>query len=536
MSWPKLILLNIILLIIGFAGVVWGTDYMRERQVIEDEKRRLDLYSKILDGASTGPSRMTIDYSKQISTGSPLIFGGSHMPYRLHLDAWDKIQEVGVTSVRADLGMNRAILGITLEDYKNNVNDIQNTDKWNNSNIIDIKNRFSEAKKRGLKVIGIMSYTPPWLAYDNTEFGVPSDWEVYEDLIKKTYIIYRNYIDYIEIWNEPNYVRFLNLKNSGMSREEAYSKIFYHATKAIREADIELNDGKKIPIGGPVGYEPKDTSLLEAILRNIDTRDVINFVSYHNYEHLPEPSWVYYKETMKKYDKNNLPIYITEWNASLVEKDKAKYFTTDSAINFTSIKFLEYLKMGIKIANYHSLDPLNENSLNAGNENIGFYYWSNNHAKLLPQARAWRILSKQMKLGKGESRIFEAQLESRSKNQELREGESALMGLVNQVLEPEKTNSIGFKNIDGEYGVALVNSSDQSFVLDTTLEKTSLKSFTKVRVYYASAGNDAKTPVYEGELKADKNGTIRFPFYIPRETVVGMVFVEDKAWYEKIFN
>lgn len=494
--------------IIATAAVSYFIKYM---QVHAQEQKQKEIYNRILDGASIEPIDITVDYSKNTSTGSPLIFGGNHGPNNEHYDAWDKIAEIGVTSVRKDLFPELALpWGIQLEDYKNNANNMQDISTWNWSEINKINGLFKNAKEHNMKTFGIVAYIPAWLSTSNKIGGVPKDWDVYEDIVKKTYKIYRDKLDYLEIWNEPNWDIFLNTDNSGMSKEEAYAKIYYHAAKAIREVDHEANDGKIIPLGGPATSNPIETSTLEAVFDNPQTKDSVDFISYHNYESkmLKEPSWDYYKSVLVKYGKSNLPIYITEWNYEPDSQLKSEYNTENMAIPFTGRKFVEFLEMGLSGANYHVLEPLNLRSQNKGQGYMGFYRWENEKAELLPQARTWRLMSSKMKLGKGPSLIYSVNIQ-----------ESGL-------------NIIGFKNSANQYGVVVVNSTAESKMTFLSLKNIGSARFAKAQIYEASADNEAKDPIYDGDVKLNDNLAIQV--YAPSRSVVGLLLTEDREWFDFI--
>lgn len=105
MSWKILLILNLLILIVGFFGAVYVSNYLKEQEVKRDEQRRKDLYEKILDAASISPTKLTVNFTKPISTGSPLIFGGAHTPPLDQIDAWNKIVDAGVTMIRRDFFM-----------------------------------------------------------------------------------------------------------------------------------------------------------------------------------------------------------------------------------------------------------------------------------------------------------------------------------------------------------------------------------------------------------------------------------------------
>lgn len=501
------VILSLLSVIVIAIGLVIGSYWMIESRIQKEDAARKAMYAKILDGVSVSPANITITYDNPIAKGSPYIFGGSHVPPAEDIAVWDKLKSVGVTAVRNDFYTADVFPpGVTLESYKNNVDDIQNSDNWKWDTIRKVKGGYENAHKRGMKVIGLASYAPAWLTHNNSRFGVPLDWAVYEDIVGKLYTIYRDDVDYVEIWNEPNYELYLKPDGSGLTREQAYTQIYYHAAKAIREVDANFNDGKRVPLGGPVGYEPTKTQTLDALLKDPRTRDNVDFVSYHNYEHVAEPSWDAYKKVMKENNKEHLPIFLTEWNASLKGPEKEKKYLAEEAFFFTAEKFMNYLRMGLEMANYHSLDGLNEQNKTFDGNSLGFYR-KNSKEELLPQSKSWQLLSADMGLGKGYSRIYNAK----------------------QTLPT--MDSLGFINALGQRGAVILNASSEAHMTTLTLKETGIKKYAKVAIYYASASNTGKSPVYEGDIKTDKEGLLMM-VYVPQETVVGVVVTEEKEWFD----
>ena len=466
-------------------------------------------------------SFIDIDYGKQIATGSPLIFGGAHAPNLEHQDAWDKIAEVGVTAIRRDFYIeNELPTNITLNDYKNNINNITNPENWNQKNIQSTNQIYQNAKERGMKVMGILSFTPAWLTYSGKTKGVPKDWDVYEDIVKKVYKLHRNYIDYLEIWNEPDYKLFLDLKNTPYSKEEAYALIYFYAQKAVREVDQEINDGKEIPIGAIIVSNPTDIAFFESVLSKIIITSRIDFISYHNYGHLSEPSWIYYKDILNKYGKSNIPIYLTEWNAPDIYKT-SRY--TNLAISYTGSKLISFLNMGLPMADYYAMLDLNRSKNPNDDPSFAFYIWEDGKAKLLPQAKTWRLLSVSLGLGKGESKIFNTQY-----------------AITNTILSltPSTSNAVGFEDIFGKKGLAVVNDEDEEIVVNVTMInsqiKPSLLTRTEVDVYVANMDDDGGSVVENTPVEA-KNGKIQFKIKLPAQSVVG-VLLRDSNILKEIFN
>jgi hypothetical protein len=504
------ILLVIIILVLAVLLVGRGAYALKEYQIANDEEKRRELYDKILDAATVKPTEISVNYNHPTSNGSPLVFGAVQYPNWHSEGIWEELQEIGITSMRTDFYLEHMVpFNTSIEDYKNNKNDVQNINTWQHDFIKSRQDAYNTAKKLGMKTIGIVSYAPDWLTALHNFHSVPKDWGVYKDLVRKAYKIHRNNIDYVEIWNEPTHKFFLDNTGSGLTTEQAYTEIFYNAAMAIREVDEQINDGKKVLIGGPVGDNPQDTSLLEAILKDNRTRKYIDFISYHNYT-TEEPSWNPYKEILKKYNAENYPIYITEWNYNSENKKDSPYKTADPAIMFTSNKLIDFLKMGVAGANYYSLLEIVQNDPKRDTEFLGFYKWNGQNTELLPQAKSWRILSKDMALGKGKSDIY------------------------TPFTDDENINSIGFTNTNDEQGLAIVNASPSAKMINMRFNNLAINNYAKIQVYYASGSNNAKVPVYEGTVKIT-NGNTTFNFYLPKETVMAVKLIEDKEWFN-LFN
>lgn len=424
--------------------------YVEKEEKITKQKA---VEQNILDGIELEPKIVTIDYSSKIADGSPLVFGGAHAPQTD--EAWKLVADSGVTFLRTDFFLEYNIPNMTIEGYKQNQNDIQNVANWNQNFIKKRMEVFDNAKKYNMKTLGIVSYAPNWLTYSGTQYGVPKDWNVYEDIVKKTYKLYRDDLDYIEIWNEPTYPRFLDLTNSNMSREEAYLAIYLHASKAIKEVESEIDDGRVIPIGGFVAHTPEETEMLSKLLKNNEFTSEIDFLSYHNYEHLPEPSKLLYIPILKLYNFEKKPLFITEWNYSPDEVKPNVYNTSNIAIIYTASKLISYLNNSITGANYFLLDGIKHDG------GMGFYKIKNGNVELLPQAKSWRILSKSLALGKGKSTIVQA-------------------------TEREDINALGFINSENIYGGAFVNNTSEDELIEFKLRNTFIKKRAKIDIYIAS--------------------------------------------------
>ena len=456
---------------------------------------------------------VTVDFARQTATGSPLVFGGAHAPNLDHQDAWDALKDAGVTMIRRDFFLEYEVpANSTLEEYKNNVHDVQNPDTWNRSadwtNITVTNQIYENAKKRGVQVLAILSYAPKWLTYSGNQYGVPKDWNVYEDIVKKSYRLHRPYLDMVEIWNEPDIEMFLDLTGSGLSRKEAYSLIFEHAVNAIKSVDKEIGDGKKVLILAPAAALPDNTDILDYLLSKPISK-YIDGVSVHSYER-DEPSWATYAKVMKKYGKDKLPIYVTEWNKTSEYIKNSGYISADTAIPFTAKKLVQFLKYGIAGANYYSTTYFDPNSPSKYTNAFGFYTRPNNKTELLPQGKTWHLLSRSLALGAGISRIYD----------------------INQ---PDTVEAIGFTNSASEKGLALVNEATVGITVGVSLKNVKIPKNATAKLYIASGSDDPKTPFCTQDVTtALSNPT--FGVNVPPQSVVGILFTPPKLTFNTLLR
>ena len=122
------------LIILGFG--ILGRVVFNKYEAYRDAKIRMEMQQNILEGATAQPEIVSIDYSRQIAMGSPLIFGGAHTPLLDHDDAWKKVADTGVTMLRRDFFIEQILpANIILADYKANKNNVTDPTKWNIKNI-----------------------------------------------------------------------------------------------------------------------------------------------------------------------------------------------------------------------------------------------------------------------------------------------------------------------------------------------------------------------------------------------------------------
>lgn len=458
-------------------------------------------------GISTDEASVAIDFARQVSVASPLIFGGAHAPRLTDTKAWDQIESAGVTAIRLDFFLDRYIPSkFTVDQYKQNVGDVQNPKLWNQTEINNVKGVYQQAHKRNMKVMGILAYNVKWLSLSDTNYGVPKDWAVFDDLAQKSYRIFRDDLDYLEIWNEPDMDVFWNMKNSGLKKEDAYYTLVQHAIADIRKVDAEINDGKRMKIGIGVTAIPTNTGYIEKVLADPNLRKEVDFVSYHNYEHLKEPSNLALNKVLAKYNLSNLPTFVTEWAHAPSMKKADSYVLEDVAIPYAGGKLIDFLKMGIAGANYFSMQPIIPDSPRGDEGYLGFYTGQGSSLNMLPIIKTWSLMSKTMGLGKGDNKIYAA--------------------------EQSDEKVIGVNNSINDLGIVLSNPSYQMKTFNLTLYNLPLKSDVVAEAYVASGDLDGKSIIGTTLVKSRADGN-SLKVLAPANSVVG-IKLRQATWKDKL--
>jgi hypothetical protein len=506
--------LNILLLIIGnlllIGAIAFGAIHF-----YNGFRQQQELEKNISASTAPPPEEITVDFDNQIETGSPLIFGGSHIPPPEHGDVFKQMKDLGVTMMRQDLAIPYSLpRDITIEDYKTNKNNIQDPKNWDWKTINAVKNNIHASKSNGMPVMAIFAYAPRWLTSDGTPNGVPKDWAVYQDIVSKLYTIYRADLDYAEIGNEPDHPSFLNVKNSTSTKEEAYEAYYKATYEALKKVDTAANDNKRLKIGVGVESNPRISKILESLLKkqNVIKSYPPDFISFHTYDMDYSKSLELYRGYADKYLKKDFPIYVTEWNYEDRTEASAEYKSGEKSITFVGNRFVDFLNNGVDGANYFNLLPLNVKNqiLGPSIQTMGFYLWNDNKVVFLPQAKTWRLMSKGLNLGTGPSRIYKVD---------------------NQMKE---LNAAAFVNAKNQEGIVVVSSAfDSRFVQFNFENIQSPSQWRKLMIYEADTTHDGKEPIQQ-EILYMKDGRLSKKLYLPSNSIVGIVITSDVSLYEKL--
>jgi hypothetical protein len=451
----------------------------------------------VLQTAWAGTGTVTLDYSQTTGFGTPMVFGLCKYPLKAQDDdIYPKLVDAGITYVKADFYFEVIVPPekcASVEAYKNNVNDIQNPYTWNFNHLYWI----DDARHHGLKIFMSATYVPPWLSWSGTFKGVPKDWDVWEDIVRKVLARYRYRVDWIDIWNEIEY--WHDLDGSPYNNQEDFLvDYFYHTVRAIRAA------GVTVPTGGfAFAYDEPDMfhNVLQKMVAKYG-RDWVdrnfNFFSVHHYGN--DPGHINRDQIRAAFIdaglNPNRPIFVDEWNytTDCCREDGELY--NARAIGYVGQTLADFIKCGVNAA-YYSAYPRHYVLEGGDTTTLAFYTVNTNQTTgtLLPQSSPYKILSHRLGLGQGRF-------------------------VVKSVSDQTTIDACAAINSDGEKVGFIVNYRDQSNRI-----KITLKGLTGSRVaitdYYGNTW-DPVCPLYKTITKAvNTNGVAIFSVNLQPNTCVG---------------
>lgn len=447
--------------------------------------------------ANTPPDAFaTIDFATDTVKGSPYVFGFNKNPMRLHADVmFPKMADIGMTRIRNTVYLDYILKDAvgSLEDWYNNTNDCQNPDNWNWDQFWWV----DQAKANDMKVSMIFAYAPNFLTYSGDYFGVPQDWDVYEDIIQKVYLRYKDDIDWVEILNEPDANWFINLEGSNTTRIDFVKNSYYHIANAIREVD------KDVIMGGLSTFEPVTEEITAVMDDPRITPDMLQYGAYHKYS--PEAGktdLTEYKELFAaKGFGEDANIMITEYNTSAGRYEERGF----NSASWLGLQLTGFIKQGYYAADFYAAFPsyqpiYGETDFSEGSvSNFGMYKWNDetNTGEFLPLGYTFKVLSKSLGLGKGEFQVKAATTE----------------GL---------DDAFGAVNSDGQQVAFVVNESDEVKNIEVVLDNADLgNAQVSATAYVVSGWTDGSTPI-PAYTKVDGD-KVKVSISLPSHAVAGIV-------------
>ncbi|MDW6064345.1 cellulase family glycosylhydrolase [Streptomyces sp. FXJ1.4098] len=462
--------------------------------------------------ASAASTAVTADFAQVVNPAAqPALFGLANEPSRDHQDdVYPKLQRVGVKLERGTLHVDRLFAGkfagMTLQDYVNNVDGIQNPENWDWSVLSWLDHAKASRMTTQLNIL----QAPAWLTYSGTNSGVPKDWAVWQDIIRKVVAHYSSKIDQIDILNEPMTSSMVNRSGSPYtSQQSAAADLYFYTVRAIRAVDRTVTVG-----GDGDDKQGGDFGAMGTILRDprLSATD-IQFVSYHTYAadpvakaKLPE-----LKALLDATGRSGLPVYINEWNHNYYGDTKAPQVVGNQATTYVANTLVNFANQPI-ITGAAFMSALPGNVTLDPQENCpgcviaqAIYDWDGTSATLWPQTRAYRLLS--VDAGLGDGRFSTVATDAG--------------GL---------TNAVAFTNVHGQKGVILVNDTADRQKVDATLNTTgyTTKNVTATTFTADTGTNTAVTPTHVNRVPVhDETVTLR-AVDVPAYSAVAVV-LSDKG-------
>ncbi|MDG0810620.1 GH39 family glycosyl hydrolase [Cohnella rhizosphaerae] len=443
----------------------------------------------LFPGVSSAASSATISFNQNVGSRSPNIFGGA-INFLDGASDIDSLRSVGINFVRRDVYLSEVLPNTTVAQYLADMNVVGGVDDPNNWNWSKY-GWIDTYKNKGLKTMIILSYNVPWLSYNNATNGVPKNWTVYEDIIKKITQRFQGKIEYIEVWNEPDLLQFLNVSGSGYANSlAAYKDIYKHAASAVRSVNAT------IPIGGPA-LSNGDTSWANAMLQDATIKPNVNFLSYHLYKQIPngESAITDLKNVATANGVANMPVYVTEWNWD--------WQYIGSPMNDGSTDAIPYVGHRLHDMIYYNAAGTGYFAFNK-NDSASDFYSIYANGSLTPKMNTYSLLSKRLGLGDGTFTL---------------RGSSWSNGAAS-IVAGGATNSSG-KNV-----AWVVNEAPNSDAMTVNLTQLSPNTNYKAELYLADSSNNGNTISQSTwivqTLTTNSSGNGSLVFTLPPRSVVGI--------------
>lgn len=447
--------------------------------------------------------KVSVDAGAVVNTCGNLIFGGCQTPSHTHSqNILPQFIDAGMNTIRMDFWIESIVPKLTsLEDYYNNVNDCQNPDTWDYTNM----ELLVLAKKAGMTTMAIIAYCPAWLSYNGNTKGVPKDMAVYTDLVRKIYSRYCQYIDYVEFYNEPGY--FFTVEGSPYtSMGKALADMYIPCYEVVQS----ITPGK--PMGGLSVVTHADGGVGGSTNRDFFgdkriTTSNFNFYSHHVYSdygiETSKETVTRVKGELSKFGFGDLPVWFTEWSSSINNAKDSVTYTGSKAHTFVGKCLINWMRDGITGAhhwNYMRAIAVNGNEAGVNADAHGMYAWdaAKKTGYLLPKAFVFKMMSRTLGLGKGENKVLQ------------------VTNPVEQLI-----NMAAFTNHDGTTSIVAVNEESTAVRLNITL--TGLGNVRDVEQYIVTQSQKGEAPLHPAFVSG--NG-VQVTIDVPASSVLSLKFIK----------
>ncbi|MCP5025047.1 MAG: cellulase family glycosylhydrolase [Actinomycetia bacterium] len=191
--------------------------------------------------------------------------------------------------------------------------------------------RVIAARRRGLRVLGVLAYTPAWAREDqSSDKAPPDDFEDFSRFATAAVTRYGEHVRAWEVWNEPNVATFWHPHPD----PQAYGKLLEVAATAVRSVDRDalIISGGLAPAVDVEGSELSPETFLERLYESVPSGS-FDAVGVHPYTYPGFPTddqpWNTFarlpelRAVMIDHGDDRKRLWITEYGAPTGAADRA---------------------------------------------------------------------------------------------------------------------------------------------------------------------------------------------------------------------
>ena len=335
------------------------------------------------------PAVVTIDYTSEIITASPYVFGATQ-PRGLSEKQWDTLVEDGFTFARSQADLTRLVPAAAPDDYRANRDGCAEPLNWDWKDGIYGGNFARKAIDRGMKVC-LTIKNARWNRYDGApddEETMPRDLKVWKDIVTKIVNHYQGGISCLEIFNEVDREPQFRIEASPFTRKTGYRQVVRTALEAVAESDYP-DTLVGAPAAALVGARQ-----IQWLLEDDKIQDRLGCLTFHEFDCPVYPQWAAAElRTLASRYNHNFPIlrtsYVPEFGRS-----GGRPGTTDPV--YIAPMIIGALKDGL------AANSLWEIQNRSGDDD--WRYWFDGE-DTVQTAQLYRMMSRALKLGRGPSII-----------------------------------------------------------------------------------------------------------------------------------
>ncbi len=416
---------------------------------------------------------LVIDFDQPIATGSPLVFGATQ-PRGLYDANWDTLKAQGVTFARSQANLTRLVPCDSPEEYYADIDGCADPENWDWQNGVYGDNFAQRAIDRGMAVCFTIK-NARWNRYPGApddEETMPRDLDVWADIITKIVNHYKGGLTFVEMFNEVDRDPQFHVEGSPYTRKTGYQKAVYRALAAVKTSRYP-----ETPVGGPASAMIGEEQI-EWLLSDDQIRPHLGCITFHDFDNpeYPREGVQTIKKLMKKYGVD-LPI---------VRSSHVPEFNRNQGMPGTLVSVYEARMLIGALKDGLAAQGLWEVQHKSGGDDVRYWFDGDSTVNV---ANLYRMMSKTLGLGRGESRVVRSQ--------------------------GDFTEILGAVNVDGvKIAVIAAVKANQ-----LTLKFNGVKA-PRALIYRADHGYDGKTVLNTINLDDDKTITLT----CPKESVFGLKF------------